>query len=110
MGTTDAVVAFVTAPSREVAEAIVTDLVERRLVACGNILGGVRSIYRWKGAVESADEVLVVLKGRAADLAAIGRRVEALHPYEVPELVAVTVAGGLGPYLSWVLEETERNA
>lgn len=104
------VIALVTAPSREVAESIVRDLVERRLVACGNILGGVRSIYRWRGAVETAGEVLAVLKARAADLDAIGRRIQALHPYEVPELIALPVTGGLAPYLNWVLEETERES
>lgn len=101
-------VAFMTAPSRETAERIVRDLVGRRLVACGNIVPGLRSIYRWEGAVEEADEVLTILKARAADLDAVARRVQELHPYEVPELIAVRIAGGLPAYLGWILEETER--
>lgn len=108
--THDTVIAFMTAPTRDVAEAIVRDLVERRLIACANLLPGVRSLYRWKGAVEEAEEVLAVLKGRAADLEAVARRVKELHPYEVPELIGVPVAGGHGPYLAWVWEETERRA
>lgn len=104
------VVALMTAPSREVAERIVRDLVERRLVACGNIVAGVRSIYRWRGAVEDTEEVLVVLKARASDLEAVGRRVRELHPYEAPELIGLPVVGGLERYLDWILEETGREA
>jgi periplasmic divalent cation tolerance protein len=105
----ETIVAFVTAPSREVAERIVRDLVERRLVACGNVVGGVRSIYRWQGAVEEADEVLAILKARASDLGTIAERVRALHPYEVPEVVALRIAGGWAPYLAWIAESTERS-
>jgi periplasmic divalent cation tolerance protein len=104
------VVALMTAPSPEVAERIVRDLVERRLVACANILGGVRSIYRWRGAVEQAEEVLVVLKARASEFDAVAGRVKALHPYDVPELIAFPVAFGLEPYLHWIVEETGREA
>lgn len=99
-----------TAPSREVAERIVRDLVERGLVACGNVLGDVRSIYRWRGAVEEADEVLVMMKARASDVEAVGRRVKQLHPYEVPELIASPITGGLAAYLDWLFEETRREA
>lgn len=102
------VVGLMTAPSKEVAERIVRDLVERGLVACGNVLGGVRSIYRWRGAVEEADEVLAVMKARASDVEAVGRRVQELHPYEVPEWIALPVSGGLAAYLEWLVDETGR--
>lgn len=98
--------AFMTAPSREAAERIARDLVDSRLVACANVVSGVHSVYRWRGAVEEADEALTVLKFRAADLEAVGRRIQELHPYEVPEFVALRIEAGLPSYLNWIVEET----
>ena len=100
------IVAFTTAPSPEAARALVGALVERRLVACGTVVPGAVSVYRWRGAVEQQDEALVVLKtttGRWPELAAV---FSGLHPYEVPELVAVPVVGGLPAYLRWLSEAT----
>lgn len=108
MAARETMVAFMTAPSREVAERIARDLVESRLVACANVLGGVRSVYRWRGAVEEADEALTILKFRGADLQAVGQRIQELHPYEVPELIALRIEGGLAAYLDWIVEETSR--
>lgn len=93
---------IITAPSHAVADSIVTSVVEERLAACGNIVPGVTSIYRWEGAVQRDQEVLIVLKTTRAGLAALMTRVEELHPYDVPEVLAVPVAAGLDPYTGWV--------
>jgi len=105
---TDYVVVLVTAGSPEEAERIGRTVVEERLAACANLLGRVRSIYRWQGAVEDAVEQLLLLKARAADVEALAARVRALHSYEVPEVVALPIDGGLAPYLAWLAESTDR--
>jgi periplasmic divalent cation tolerance protein len=96
------VVVLVTAPSREVAESLVTTVVEERLAACGNIVPGVTSIYRWEGVVQKDDEVLVIFKTGRSAAPRLMARVEDLHPYEVPESLVLPVAAGLAPYLAWV--------
>jgi len=98
--------ALTTAPSAEVAKRLVRTLVERRLVACGTVLPGAASTYWWHGAVTEEDEVVVVLKTTAARWKALASALPALHPYEVPELVALPVVGGYRPYLDWVRAET----
>ena len=80
--------------------------VEERLAACVNRLPGVRSTYRWEGAVHEDSEVLLVIKTAEDRFEALRERVVALHPYELPELVAVKVAAGLAPYLRWVERES----
>lgn len=97
-------VVLVTAPDVAVAESLVRRLVEERLVACGNIMEGVTSIYRWKGAVEHASECLIVLKTTAASVDRLVRRVPELHPYEVPEVLVLPLEGGHRPYLEWIEE------
>jgi periplasmic divalent cation tolerance protein len=99
-------VAFTTAPTAEAARSLVNALVERRLVACGTVVPGAVSIYRWRGAVEQQDETLVVLKTTAERWPELAATLPGLHPYEVPELVAVPVVGGHPAYLRWVSEET----
>jgi periplasmic divalent cation tolerance protein len=98
-------VALTTAPNVEVAERIGRSLVEERLAACANVLGGVTSIFRWKGAVERESEVLVILKTTAGEVEALERRVAELHPYEVPELLAFPIEVGHAAYLEWVRAE-----
>jgi periplasmic divalent cation tolerance protein len=100
-------VVLTTLPSREAALPIARTLVEERLAACGNILPGVTSIYRWKGKIETAGECLVLLKTRSERLEALAARLQHLHPYDVPELLAVPVDRGAPEYLQWVVEETE---
>ena len=104
---TNTQVVFMTAPNAEVAEQVVRALVTERLAACGNIVPGVTSIYRWQDEVQRDAEVLVILKtdGRAVD--AMIRRAAELHPYEVPELLAVEVVKGFGPYMDWVASSSE---
>jgi periplasmic divalent cation tolerance protein len=98
--------AVTTAPSAEVASALVRELVTRRLVACGTVLPGATSIYRWKGAIEESSEVVVLLKTTGARWEELKATLPSLHPYEVPELIAVPVVGGHQPYLDWVSAET----
>lgn len=78
-------------------------LVEERLCACVNVLDGVTSFFRWEGAVDRADEVLLVVKTTRAALPALQRRIVELHPYAVPEVLAVDVAAGLPSYLQWLV-------
>lgn len=102
-----AAVVLVTAPSMEVAERLVTDVVEQRLATCGSIVAGVRSIYRWEGALERADEVMIVFKTMAPAVERLTARVEQLHPYDVPEVLAVAVATGSRPYMDWIASNTD---
>lgn len=95
-----------TLPDREAAERLVKALVEERLAACGNIVPGLSSIFRWEGAVEEATEVLVVLKTAAATLPALLERAPELHPYDVPEFIALPITAGHRPYLEWVVDES----
>lgn len=95
-------VVLVTAPSAEVAAGLARTLVAERLAACGNIVPGVRSIYRWQDEVQDEAEVLVLFKTTAACVAALTARITELHPYEVPEVLALPVSAGLGSYLGWV--------
>ncbi len=102
------VVVLVTAADADAAAALGRALVEERLVACANVVGPVRSIYRWDGAVQDGTEHLLLLKARADDLAALTARVQALHAYDVPEVVALPVVGGSAAYLAWVTASTAR--
>jgi periplasmic divalent cation tolerance protein len=93
----DVRVVLLTAPDATTAERIATALVEERLAACVNVVPGMRSTYRWEGAVQRDDELLLVAKTRADRLAALTARVCALHPYELPEVLALPAAGGAAP-------------
>ena len=99
-------VAFSTAPSAEVAEQLARALVGEGLAACVNVVPGVTSYYRWKGELQRDAEWLLVIKTRAARLEALKAALVRLHPYEVPELVALGVEDGLAPYLAWLDEST----
>jgi len=101
-------VVLVTCPNQDVGQTIGKALVEERLAACVNIIPRLRSIYRWEGKLCQDPEVLLVVKTRATCLAALTRRVKALHPYSNPEVIAVPVAGGSSPYLAWVRESTRQ--
>lgn len=93
---------FTTCPDSAVAERIGQTLVAERLAACVNLLPPMRSVYRWKGRVETASEHLLIVKIRATDYDAVERRIRALHPYELPEVIAVPVVGGSAAYLAWL--------
>lgn len=102
--------ALTTAPSAEAARVLVRSLVERRLVACGTIFAGATSIYRWRGAVEENAEWVVVLKTTTARWSELAAALPGMHPYEVPELIAVPIVAGHRPYLEWLRAETETPA
>lgn len=97
-----AIIVFCTCPDRRVADAIARDLVTRRLAACVSVLPGLRSTYRWQGAVESSDEVQLQIKTTRERFAALRDAILAQHPYELPELIAVEAAAGLDRYLDWI--------
>lgn len=99
-------VVFSTAASVAQAEPIARALVEERLAACVNIVGPVRSIYRWQGRIVRDREVMMIIKTRDTMLKRLERRVRELHPYEVPELLVLDVANGSAPYLDWLLAAT----
>jgi periplasmic divalent cation tolerance protein len=103
---TDALVVLVTAPSAEKAAEIARAVVEERLAACGNVVPGLRSIYRWEGTVHDEGEALLVLKTARDRLDALRARVIALHPYDVPEVIALPIEAGSAPYLAWIVGET----
>jgi periplasmic divalent cation tolerance protein len=95
-----------TCPDRASAERLAEALVADQLAACVQVLPGVRSIYRWQGAIERSDEVLLLIKTTHERLDALADRIRALHSYELPELLAVEAVGGLPAYLDWVAAET----
>jgi periplasmic divalent cation tolerance protein len=103
------VVVLVTAGNADEAATIGRALVEERLVACANVIGPIRSIYRWQDTVEDASEHLLLLKARAADVAVLEARVRALHSYDVPEVIALPVRAGSPAYLAWLAESTARS-
>jgi periplasmic divalent cation tolerance protein len=92
---------------RDTAERVAETLVAERLAACAQLLGPQHSIYRWKDAIEHATEWRLELKTAAARLTALERRLLELHPYEVPECVALPIVHGSDAYLRWLAEETE---
>lgn len=105
-----AVLAFCTCPDAATAARIADALVGERLAACVSVLPGVRSVYRWQGAVERADEVQLLIKTVAARMPALAARIVALHPYELPEVVAVEAAAGLPAYLEWISAQVAPDA
>jgi periplasmic divalent cation tolerance protein len=99
-------VVLCTVPNEQAGVSLARALVEERLVACVNIVPGVRSIYRFKGAVEDEQELLLVLKTSAARYQRLEQRIRELHPYDVCEVLALDVAAGSQPYLDWLSAET----
>ena len=99
-------VVFCTFPDVEKAREVGAALVEARLAACVNLLPGIESIYHWQGAVERAGEVLAVFKTTSAAWPAFASRLRELHPYEVPEIIAVRPERVAESYARWVMEET----
>ncbi|PJK15154.1 divalent-cation tolerance protein CutA [Lysobacteraceae bacterium NML07-0707] len=99
-------ICFNTCPSHECAESIAAALLGEQLAACVNIVPGLTSLYRWQGKIERDAECLLIIKTSAEQLDALRKRLVELHPYELPELVAVQAADGLPAYLDWVRAET----
>ena len=93
---------LVTTSQRAEAKRIAHALVEEQLAACVNLIGGVHSVYRWKEAVETAEEVLLLIKTLEEKVEAVRTRVHELHSYEVPEFLVLDIAGGSSAYLAWI--------
>ena len=104
------VVVMITCGSSDAAEEIATALLNEKLAACVNITGSVQSLFIWEGAMERQPEWLLLVKTRADRFEALRRRVEQLHSYEVPEIVALPVKRGNPAYLQWVAEVTRPEA
>ena len=93
-------------PDEDTANRLALTLVEEKLAACINILPRIQSIFRWQGAVESTSEIPLLIKSTAESYPMLEKRIAELHPYDVPEIVALPVTHGLPAYLAWVAEET----
>jgi periplasmic divalent cation tolerance protein len=103
---TDAVVVLTTVANPVEAEMLIKGLLERRLIACGTMLPGARSIYRWEGRIADESETVLLLKTRSAVLHALESAFAELHPYKVPELLALSATSGLEKYVTWINTET----
>ena len=108
MRNTDAqiLVILITTPSRREAVRIGEAVVKKKLAACANVLSPVTSIFRWKGRIEKSREVLLILKTTGRRYAALAKTIGSMHPYEVPEIIALKVTKGLPRYIAWVHRET----
>jgi periplasmic divalent cation tolerance protein len=95
-----------TFPQRETAESLARELLAARLAACIHIGATVRSLYHWRGEIEIADETPVAIKTRSALYPQLEAAIRALHPYELPEIIAVPITHGLPAYLAWIAAET----
>jgi periplasmic divalent cation tolerance protein len=102
----DAIVVLTTVANDDEAVTLVRALLDRRLIACGTLLPGARSLYRWQGKIANESEVLLVLKTRSARMESLQQAFRELHPYKVPELLALSVDSGLEKYLEWINAET----
>ena len=102
---TDKIVVLTTCESEEEAERIARSLVEKRLAACVNILPRARSIYRWKGAVEEAQELILLIKSRRDAFETLRAELSKIHSYEVPETIALPIVDGSTAYLAWLDRE-----
>lgn len=102
----DAIVVLTTVSNDDEAVTLVKALLERRLIACGTLVPGARSIYRWQGKISDEREVLLLLKTRSARVEPLQAAFKELHPYKVPELLALSVDTGLEKYLEWINGET----
>ena len=103
----DVQVVLITAPDAGVADTLARQLVEERLAACVNVVPGIRSIYRWEGAVQTDEEHLLLAKTHAERTEALAARVKELHPYALPEVLALSAEGGSAAYLDWVRTESQ---
>src|SRR6266550_7644146 len=103
---TDAVVVLTTITNEDEGVSLIRGLLERRLIACGTVFTGARSIYRWEGKIADEQEAVLLLKTRSGCVEGLRRAFAELHLYKVPELLAMPVTGGLDRYLGWINDET----
>jgi len=97
---------FTTVEKREDADLIASTVVRKRVAACAQILGPIQSTYWWKGKVEEAGEWLCVMKTRKELFSALEKEIKNIHPYEVPEIIALPIVAGSTSYLDWIEAET----
>jgi periplasmic divalent cation tolerance protein len=107
---TDKIVVLCTCASPEDGERLARAVVAGRLAACVNVLPGMRSFYRWKGEIEDASECLLVIKSSRDQFAALSSAIEKLHPYEIPELIALPIVEGSSNYLNWLAVNLQQGA
>lgn len=101
------IVTLCTVPDRESGEKIARALVEEHLAACVNLVPGLSSTYRWKGKVELAEECLLIIKTGVSRFDVLKRRIQELHPYELPEIIALPIIHGSREYLKWITDSTK---
>ena len=110
MTESDSIAVFMTAPTRDEARRLAELLIEKRLAACVQIIPEMESVYRWKGNIEHANEVLLIAKTLQAKFAELEQEIRSAHSYDTPEIVALTLTAGSHPYLDWlqrsVMEES----
>jgi uncharacterized protein involved in tolerance to divalent cations len=103
---TDYILVFITSSSEKEGEKIAGALVKERLAACVNMMGGMKSTFRWKGQISVEDEVLLIVKTKDRLFEKLKKRVAELHSYDVPEILAIPILAGFEKYLSWIGDET----
>ncbi len=99
-------VIYCTCPDQATAERIAETLVDERLAACVNLVPGLTSIYRWQGQIQRDAEWLLIIKTRRTVYSLLEARLRELHPYEVPEIIALPIQAGLADYLDWIVDST----
>ena len=104
--TSDFIVVYITAPNQEEAQSLAQALVTEKLAACVNIIPGIQSVYQWDNAVQTDQELLLICKTRTERFEALNKRVQALHSYDVPEIISIPLQNGSEPYLNWVRDNT----
>ncbi|MEY4467721.1 MAG: divalent-cation tolerance protein CutA [Pseudomonadota bacterium] len=97
-------------PDLQCAQLVARTLVESRLAACVNLLPAVQSIYRWQGQIEEATEILLIIKTTSQQVDSLQKAIVRLHPYEVPEIIAMPIVTGYAPYLQWIATETAKDS
>lgn len=95
-------------PDRDALDGMIRELVDEGLIACGQVVGQIGSTFFWEGSVQSADEWLALLKTSKVAVDDLVARLAEAHSYDVPEILVTEIAGGYGPYLDWVVEQTTR--
>lgn len=101
---------YCSCPDTTVATRIAETLVDEHLAACASVLPGMFSVYRWEGSLQRTDEVQLLIKTSAARLSAVIERIRQLHPYQLPEVIAVEITAGLPAYLAWIAVETHEDS
>ncbi len=97
---------FCTCPDQSTAEELANHLIDESLAACVNIVPGITSVYQWEGKRETGTELLLLIKTREETYAALEKRIIELHPYELPEIISVSLNNGLPAYLNWIIQNT----